>query len=119
MYLYQIILKRPKQLCLVIKSLQNVASRRVPEGEYIFSDLLNENFVLFVFSCVEKKILLGVSNTCFLAHLSQSDKVSFCDRAVSVVRPCVRKLFACDHSRGHIFHGIFMKIGQNVHLDDI
>ena len=25
----------------------------------------------------------------------------------------------CDLSRGHIFHEIFMNIGQNVHLDDI
>ena len=23
----------------------------------------------------------------------------------------------CDHSRGHIFQGIFVKVGQNVQLD--
>ena len=55
-------------------------------------------------------------------------KVSFCDAATSVVRPslgpCVRSCvrgfqhFACVHSRGHIFDPIFMKVGQNVCIDD-
>ena len=26
---------------------------------------------------------------------------------------------ACEHSRGHIFGLIFMKLGQNIYLDDI
>ena len=47
--------------------------------------------------------------------------VSYCDRAVSVVR-CASSVFnflPCVHSRGHIFSPILMKLGQNVCLNKI
>ena len=47
--------------------------------------------------------------------------VSYCDRAVSVVRRAssVVNFLPCVRSRGHSFGRILMKVGQDVCLDDI
>ena len=59
-----------------------------------------------------------VTASSFLAQLSRSDKVSFCDRLMSV-RASVRQQFLFVDDRGHTFHPIFMKFCQNVCLDEI
>ena len=47
--------------------------------------------------------------------------VSYCDRAVSGVRPAssVVNFLPCVRSRGHSFGRILMKVGQDVCLDEI
>ena len=68
----------------------------------------------------EKEKMLDTS--IFSTFLDEVLRVSYCDRAVSVVwrdRGASSYFLPCVRSRGRIFSWIIMKLGQNVCLDEI